>query len=61
MYPDPIVDEVRAIGAQLAKDSGNDLHQLFEKLRETEKKYENVLVREPVPHYEAVSGVFPTD
>jgi hypothetical protein len=33
---DPIIDEVRKAGEDLAKESGYDLHVLCERLRESE-------------------------
>ena len=32
-WKDPIVEEVRGAGAEIARKAGNDLHRLCEKLR----------------------------
>jgi hypothetical protein len=38
MWKDPIVDEVRKAGEQLAKEAKYDLHTFFENMRRNEKK-----------------------
>ena len=53
MNPDPIVDEVRAAGAKLAAEAGNDVHRFFQNLQKAQKKYGKPLIGEPVPSCEA--------
>lgn len=48
MNQDPIVNEIRKVGAQLAAEAGHDVHRFFEILREAERTYDRPLVREPV-------------
>ncbi len=38
MWKDPIVEEVRKAGEELAKQANYDLHTFFENLRRNEKK-----------------------
>lgn len=38
MWEDPIVDEVRKAGEDLAKQANYDLHTFFQNLRNNEKK-----------------------
>ena len=38
MWVDPIVQEVRKAGEELAKNANYDLHTYFENLRDNEKK-----------------------
>ncbi len=38
MWKDPIVQEVRKAGEELAKRAGYDLHTFFQNLRKNEKK-----------------------
>lgn len=52
MSADPIVEEVRKAGEQLASGAGNDVHRFFEKLREVQRGYARPLVREPIPRQE---------
>lgn len=47
-YSDPIVEEVREAGAQLAEKAGYDIHVFFDLLREAEKGYRKPLVQKPV-------------
>ncbi len=48
MNPDPIVKEVREMGAKLATEAEYDVHRSFENLRGIEKHCDKPLVREPV-------------
>ena len=43
-YEDPVVEEVRKAGEQMAREANYDLHALCERLRETERKYPERLV-----------------
>ena len=52
MIHDPIVKEVREAGAKLAAEAGHDVRRFFEKLREAEKKYGKLVVRESPAGYE---------
>lgn len=36
---DPIVDEVRRAGAEMAREANYDLHALCERLREAERRH----------------------
>lgn len=45
MRKDPVVEEVRRAGAELAKAAGNDLHRFCEKLRKAERAHQDRLVR----------------
>ena len=47
MWIDPIVQEVRKAGEELAKSSNFDLHTLFKVLRENEKKRNSNVVSSP--------------
>jgi len=38
MIYDPIIEEVRKAGEEIAKESGYDLHVLCERLRKSEKR-----------------------
>ena len=38
MWKDPIVQEARKAGEELARQAGYNLHTFFQKLRESEKK-----------------------
>lgn len=37
-FDDPIVDEIRKVRAQLARDADYDLHAICERLREAERE-----------------------
>ena len=50
MYEDPIVKEVREAGALLAKESNYDVQKFFEKLRKSQEKYINRLVKKADLH-----------
>lgn len=39
MWKDPIVEETRAAGQQLAAQAGGDLHAFFEHLRHAQQRY----------------------
>ena len=41
---DPIVEEVRKAGAEMAREAGYDLHLLCERLREAERRHPERLV-----------------
>ena len=55
MQPDPIVKEMRDIGAKLAAEAGNDVHRFFENLRKAEKGYDKPLIHKPVAGCASVS------
>ena len=44
MWKDPIVEEVRKAGEELARRANYDLHTFFENLRRNEKKRKNRVV-----------------
>lgn len=44
MWKDPIVEEVRKAGEELARRANYDLHTFFENLRKNEKKRKNRVV-----------------
>ena len=39
MWKDPVVEETRAVGQQLASEAGNDVHVYFERLRRAQARY----------------------
>lgn len=43
-FPDPLIDEVRAIRKKISDRYGNDVHKLGEHLREIEQQYKDRLV-----------------
>ena len=48
MWKDPIVEEVRRAGEELAKKANYDLHTFFEQMRQREKQRKaRVVSREP--------------
>ena len=50
MRPDPVVEEVRRVGEQIAAECGYDLHTLVERLREAQKRDPGrKVIREPLP------------
>ncbi|MEI6607433.1 MAG: hypothetical protein WCP35_19150 [Verrucomicrobiota bacterium] len=44
MFEDPIVEEIRRYRKEHAAKYGNDIHRIFEALREAEKKHPERLV-----------------
>ena len=44
MLKDPIVNEIRKAGEQLAREANYDLHTLFENMRDSEKKSKDKVV-----------------
>lgn len=55
MWKDPIVQEVRKAGEELAKQANYDLHVFFQNLRKNEKKrgyetYKRVTSKEKLKH-----------
>jgi len=42
---DPVVDEVRKAGEEMAREAGFDLHTLCERLREAEQRHPERVVR----------------
>lgn len=47
MWNAPIVVEVRRAGRRIFEEAGNDLHVLFQRLREAEKKHPERVVELP--------------
>lgn len=50
MWIDPIVQDVRRAGEDLAKKANYDLHTLFQNLRDNEKKREAKVVSRALNH-----------
>ena len=46
-FEDPVVTEVRRAGEEMAREAGDDLHVLCERLRECERRHPERLVRVP--------------
>jgi hypothetical protein len=44
MLKDPIVNEIRKAGEQLAREANYDLHTFFENMRDSEKKRKDKVV-----------------
>ena len=44
VWKDPIVEETRSKGQQLATEAGNDIHAYFEQLRRAQQRYAPRLV-----------------
>ena len=53
---DPIVEEVRKAGAEMAREAGYDLHLLCERLREAERRHPERLVIPPRFEKETTKG-----
>jgi hypothetical protein len=51
MTKDPIIEEVRKAGENLAKESGYNVHSFFNLLREREQRHASRLVSGPVVGY----------
>jgi hypothetical protein len=49
MYEDPIVTEVRSAGQLLAEEAGGDLHLFFQRLREAQKQYPDMMKLSDIP------------
>lgn len=49
MWIDPIVQEVRDAGAELAKQANYDLHTFFQNLRDNEKKRNSKVISRIIP------------
>ena len=48
MRPDPVVEEIRQIGARIAEECDFDIHKLAERYRQAQKKRgEQDLIRQP--------------
>jgi len=47
-YNDPIVEEIRKAGDEMAREAGYDLHTLCERLREAERQHPERIVKRPV-------------
>ena len=60
MSSDPIVEEVRRAGEELAAEAGNDVHRFFEKLRMAQASYAENLVRRPVSSFRASGRTTPS-
>ena len=46
-WTDPIVDEVHKIRKEIAREAGNDLRKLVERLKESQKRHGDRLVTLP--------------
>jgi hypothetical protein len=49
MYEDPIMTEVRSAGQLLAEEAGGDLHLFFQRLREAQKQYPDMMKLSDIP------------
>ncbi|MEW6351317.1 MAG: hypothetical protein AB1646_19870 [Thermodesulfobacteriota bacterium] len=49
MFADPIVEEVRNAGRELAEEADGDLRKFFANLRQAQEKYRDRLVSEVAP------------
>jgi len=57
MWRDPIVEEIHAVRAQIARECGYDLKRIMERLRRREKEYPGRLVRkDELPSGKAAVG-----
>ena len=56
MNPDPIVEEVRRIRAELLAEAGGDLNRLVEMLRKSEASEDRPIVSRPPKRPEIASG-----
>ncbi len=48
MFNDPIVDETRKAGEELAKKANYNIHTFFENLRQKEKKEDRKIISKPI-------------
>ena len=46
--PDPLIDEIRAIRAEIARQFDNDVDRLCDHLQELERQHPDRILREPV-------------
>jgi hypothetical protein len=47
--PDPLIDEVRAVRKLISHQSGNDVTQLCERLRDIQRQHQGRVVRKTPP------------
>ena len=53
MFPDPIVEEVRKAGKQLAEEAHGDPGQFFANLRQAQEKYKDRLINRLADTFES--------
>ncbi len=49
MYPDPVVDEIRQHGAEIAEECDGDIHRMAERFRREQAQNPRRIVRRGAP------------